>query len=127
MHATSNATADLARELLGTLAADLGAGAVLTGEAVSSRMSGIWSKRPIAAAGIVRPKTTEEVAHVLRLCNDRGQAVVTHGGLTGLVQAGRTEAGDIALSMERMNRIETVDPMGRSACVQAGAPLQSNL
>ncbi|HMM77493.1 MAG TPA: FAD-binding oxidoreductase [Gammaproteobacteria bacterium] len=102
----------------------LGASGVLTGEDVSSRMIHAWRQRPISAACIVRPSTTEEVAAVLKCCNDAGQTVVPHGGLTGLVQGCNVDAADVVLSLERLNRIEEVDAVGRTMTVQAGVPLE---
>ena len=97
---------------------------VLTGEAVSERMIHVWYQRPIEALCIVRPRTTEEVAAVLALCQQHGQAVIPHGGLTGLVQGCNTTPADVVLSLERMNAVEEVDPVGRTMTVQAGVPLQ---
>ena len=97
---------------------------VLTGEDVSERMIHVWYQRPIEALCIVRPRTTEEVSAVLRLCHERGQSVIPHGGLTGLVQGCNCGAEDVVLSLERMDRIEEVDPVGRTMTLQAGVPLQ---
>ena len=97
---------------------------VLTGTDVSSRAAGFWRDDRIRAAAILRPKTTEEVSAVLRICNTAGRAVVAHGGLTGLVHAADTDETDIVLSLERMNRIEDIDTTGRTMTVQAGVPLQ---
>ena len=46
---------------------------------------------------LVRPRTTEQVSAVLRLCHARGQPVVTHGGLTGLVNGADAAANEIVL------------------------------
>jgi FAD/FMN-containing dehydrogenase len=97
---------------------------LLQGAAVSSRAVGIWDSTGIEAAAIVRPRCTEEVAAVLRACNERRQTVTAHGGRTGLVEGQNTIREDIVLSLERMNRIEEVDAAGRTMTVQAGVPLQ---
>ena len=57
-------------------------------------------------------EATEQVSAVLRLCHARGQPVVTHGGLTGLVNGADADARDIVLSLESMNAIERVDVPG---------------
>jgi len=98
--------------------------AVLTGEAVGGRARHVWDPTPLEALAIVRPRSTEEVSVVLALCNEAGQPVVTHGGLTGLCGGDRSTAGDVVLSLERMNRIEEVDAIGRTATVQAGVVLE---
>ncbi|MCE2436629.1 MAG: FAD-binding oxidoreductase [Pseudomonadales bacterium] len=97
---------------------------VLTGEQVRERLSGIWRKDPIQAHAIVRPRTNGEVSRVLELCNLRRQSVVAHGGLTGVVASAVTGPDDLVLSLERMNRIESVDTTNRTMTVQAGTILQ---
>ena len=52
-------------------------------------------------------------------------AIVTHGGLTGLVHGADAAANEVILSMERMRAIETIDPVQRIAVVQAGVTLQA--
>ena len=46
------------------------------------------------------------------------------GGLTGLVQGSVAGKGEIGLSLERMNHIESIDVLGRTMSVEAGATLQ---
>jgi len=106
------------------LRAALGASAVLTGTDVSGRAAGIWRSDTIQAKAIVRPQSTEEVATVMRICHERDQPVVAHGGLTGLVASGLTAKDEIALSLERMTAIEEVHELDRTMVVQAGAILQ---
>ncbi len=111
-------------DILDDIRAVLGAGDILTGDAVSGRAAGIWRSDHIAALAIVRPTTTAEVAAVMRVCHAAGQSVVVQGGLTGLVHGADTGPRDLILSTERMNRIETLDSLGRTMTVQAGVPLQ---
>ena len=113
------------RALLEALEAELGTGAVLTGEAVSERAQGIWRPAPLEALAIVRPKDTREVSFVLRACFEAGQSVIPQGGLTGLVHGADMGPEDLILSLERMNAIEEIDQAGRTVRVQAGVPLQT--
>ncbi len=103
----------------------LGADGVLTGDAVHSRQAGVWRKDTIRANVLVRPRTTEEVSRILAICNARGQSVVAHGGLTGLVKSAITEPDDVVLSLERMNRIEEINTVDRTMVVQSGVILQT--
>ena len=112
-------------ELVQQLVAELGADGVLQGSDVTSRGAGIWRSDNIAAQVLVRPKTTAEVSFVLRLCHQYGQSVVPQGGLTGLVEGGLTTGTDLVLSLERMNQIENIDPLQRTALVQSGVVLQT--
>ena len=111
--------------LIAELRAALGPDAVLTGACVGERAAGIWRHDHVVAGAIVRPATTDEVSTVLRLCHAAGQTVVTHGGLTGLVEGALASPHDIVLSTERMTAIESVNATDRTMCVQAGVRLQS--
>src|SRR6187551_3230904 len=104
------------------LNAIVGEQGMLEGAAVRERASALWHGR-VDAELLVRPRDTGQVAAVLRVCHARGQPVVTHGGLTGLVNGADAAAGEIVLSLESMNAIERVDVSGRSLRAQAGAKL----
>jgi len=79
------------------------------------------------ALAVVRPGSTEEVAAVVRACADAGVAIVPQGGNTGLVGGGMPhETGrEIVLSLQRMNRVLEVDPLGYSMTVEAGCVLRT--
>ncbi len=74
---------------------------------------------------IVRPHNTQEVAAVLKLCNDAGHPVVPMGGNTTMVQGTHRMLDEIAISLERMNEIEEIDEASRTMTVGAGAILQT--
>ncbi|MGA0840457.1 MAG: FAD-binding oxidoreductase [Pseudomonadales bacterium] len=102
----------------------LGAESVLTGAAVQERQAGIWRRDTVQAKAIIRPRNTSEVSTALRVCHAFGQSVIAHGGLTGLVHSADTTPDDIALSLERMTHIESVDPADRTMVVESGVVLQ---
>lgn len=107
------------------LRADLGPAAVLVGNDLDGRVAGTWGlSRALVAEILVRPADTQGVSTTLRICNELSQPVVTHGGLTGVVDGAWAESGDLILSLERMTHIEAVDVVGRTMTVQAGTPLQ---
>ena len=103
----------------------VGAGAVLDAAEVAARPTGVWRPDKLRAAALVRPASTAEVAAVLRWCHEHGVAVVTHGGLTGLVHGADAGPTELILSLERMRAIEHIDPLQRTATVQAGVVLQA--
>jgi len=103
----------------------LDANGILRDEAVASRAVHVWNDEAIKAQAILRPTSTAQVSEIMRICNAAKQPVVAHGGRTGLVQSNVTEAGDVILSLERMNQIEEIDEVGRTMTVQAGVPLQT--
>jgi len=109
---------------LQTLIDIVGADGVLTGDDVRSRSVSWADHSPCQAFAIVRPASTEQVSRVLAACNAAGQPVVPMGGLTGLVRGCVAGPHEIALSLERMHRVESVDPLGRTITLEAGVPLQ---
>lgn len=110
--------------LLSSLRGIVGADGVLTGDAVRQRYPGYFMSA-IGADAIVRPASTEQVSQVLALCNQQRQPVVVQGGMSGWVRGTQTQAGELALSLERLNRIEQVDPLNRTVTLQAGVVLQT--
>jgi FAD/FMN-containing dehydrogenase len=109
-------------ELRADLRAIVGEQGLLAGESVRERAALLFHGH-IEADLLVRPRDTAQVSRVLALCHARGQPVVTHGGLTGLVNGADAAHGELVLSLESMNAIERVDVPGRSMRVQAGAKL----
>src|SRR5712675_777401 len=79
-----------------------------------------------AALAVVRPASTEEVAAVVKLCAAEKVAIVPQGGNTGLVGGGTPDEDgrEIVLSLNRMNRIVEIDPIGYSMTVEAGCILK---
>jgi FAD/FMN-containing dehydrogenase len=110
--------------ILESLRAVLGADAVLGPEQIAERASSYWDPKPMRAAAMVRPRSTAEVAAALKICHEHGQAVVTHGGLTGCVEGATTDAATVVVSLERMGTVEEIDSVGRTATAQAGVSLQ---
>ncbi|MFQ3787282.1 FAD-binding oxidoreductase [Halomonas sp. A29] len=106
------------------LASIVGASNVITGDDVAQRRVDWMTGIPCRAGAIVRPADTAELVDVMKLCHVAGQPVVTHGGLTGLVHGGEAAPDELAISLERMSVIESIDPVGGTMTVQAGTPLQ---
>lgn len=111
-------------ELLDKLADIVGSEHLLRSEQVSQRATHFWDSAPLQALALVRPLDSAQTAAVIRVCHDYGQTVVTHGGVTGLVDGNRSLPSDIILSLERQRAIESIDPVGRTMTVQAGVILQ---
>ncbi|MHA6261769.1 FAD-binding oxidoreductase [Arenibacterium sp. CAU 1754] len=78
----------------------------------------------VTPALVLRPDSTETLSRLMAICHAAQQPVVVQGGMTGLVRAAVPQQGEVVISMERMNRIETLDEQGRTMTVQAGTPLQ---
>jgi FAD/FMN-containing dehydrogenase len=104
----------------------LGTDLVATGDAIPDRRHADWSgvegSKPLA---LLRPRSTEQLATMLRICNEYGQPVVPQGGLTGLAGGACCRPEEVAVSLERMNAIEEIDPVSSTLTVQAGCTLQA--
>lgn len=112
-------------ELTRALAGVLDASGLLRGEAIGPAYSDDISRERCGTPWLVlRPATTAQVSECLRLCHEFGQALVPQGGMTGLVSAGTPADGEIALSTQRMTRIEELDRASATLTVQSGATLQ---
>lgn len=74
---------------------------------------------------VLRPDSTEQVAAILRLCNDAGIGVVPVGGNTSYC-GGATPSADgsqVVVSLARMRRVRAVDPLNYTMIVEAGCVL----
>ena len=71
-------------------------------------------------AAVALPRTTEEVAGVLRVCRELGAPVVARGAGTGLSGGALPFPGCVLLTLSRMNRILEVDADAMTARVQPG-------
>ncbi|WOJ95450.1 FAD-binding oxidoreductase [Congregibacter brevis] len=103
----------------------LSPGGLLTGSDVTGRAAGVWRSDALCALAIARPRSTEEVSKVLKLCSKHKVSVVSQGGLTGLVHGADASPDQLILSLERMRSIESIDPLQRTATVEAGVTLQT--
>lgn len=77
------------------------------------------------AGAVALPATVDEVAVILRAAHAARVGVVPWGGGTGLV-GGQVMTGGplpLILSLERMNRLRSVDPAGNVIVVEAGCIL----
>ncbi|HJV85608.1 MAG TPA: FAD-binding oxidoreductase [Noviherbaspirillum sp.] len=86
-----------------------------------------WRKRFTGKAlAVVKPGSTEEVAAVVRLCNQFRVPVVPQGGNTGLVLGSvPDQSGNaIVLSLTRLNRIRAVDTINNTMTVESGCILE---
>ncbi|TXS92133.1 FAD-binding oxidoreductase [Parahaliea maris] len=112
-------------DLINKLREVLGDDGVLSSGEISSRACSYWDSSPLRARVLLRPRSTAEVSAVLAICHGQGAHVITHGGLTGCVNGVEVSSDQVILSLERMNAVEDIDPIGRTATVQAGAILQT--
>ncbi|NVO15028.1 MAG: FAD-binding oxidoreductase [Rhodoplanes sp.] len=74
---------------------------------------------------VLRPGSTDEVAAILTLASALGVPVVPQGGNTGLVGGQIPFAGEILLSLKRLDRIRDIDPASNTMTCEAGVVLQT--
>lgn len=74
---------------------------------------------------VLRPDATDQVAAILRLCNEARIGVVPVGGNTGYCGAATPspEGNQIVVSLGRMRRVRAVDPLNYAMTVEAGVLL----
>ena len=113
-------------EALRALEEQLGPRGFMLGAQTDERyLVDIKGTRGAMPLAVLRPASTAEVSRALALCHAAGIPVVTQGGRTGLVQSHVPCEGEVVLSMERMNAIETIDADAAMATVQSGVVLQA--
>ncbi|KPF65852.1 hydroxyacid dehydrogenase [Bosea sp. AAP35] len=78
------------------------------------------------AQAVVRPGSTQEVAELVKLAAKTGTRIVPQGGNTGLVggQIPIAEGREIVLSLQRMDKIRSIDAQSDTMTVEAGLTLQ---
>ena len=123
--AQSAAPGEAPSEAVSALREALGAQVVALPDEFGDRRVEDWSGLPGAVPlALIRPRDTSEVAAALEICARYAQPVVTQGGLTGLVGGANLRGDEVALSLDRMNRIVEIDAVSGTMTVQAGTPLQ---
>lgn len=80
-----------------------------------------WTKHfAPAPSAIIFPKTTEQVAHIVRLANTHSICLVPSGGRTGLSAGAVASAGEVVVSFDKMNAIGTFYEADQMVEVEAG-------
>lgn len=70
---------------------------------------------------VVWPQSTEQVVEVMNLAHKRGFNIVPSGGRTGLCGGATATAGEVVLSLQKMNKILSVNRINKTLHCQAGA------
>src|SRR5438552_5955185 len=111
-------------ELLARFAAIVGEKYAVTDPAAQApylvEMRGLYHGRTQL---VLRPGATAEVAAILKLANETKTPIVPQGGNTGLVGGQIPLAGEIVLSLTRLDRIREVDPISNTMTCEAGVVL----
>jgi glycolate oxidase subunit GlcD len=107
--------ASIERDLRAAVAADVVApAAAYLGDETEAR--GVRGR----ADAVALPRTAEEVAEVVAWCYEREVAVVPRGGGTGYAAGAVPLDGGVVLSLERLDRVRSFDPLLWRIHVEAG-------
>ena len=108
------------KSMLAALTEIVGADAVMDGPeaGIVYEFDGSIEKSPPQV--VVLPRTTEQVATIVRLANRLGVPIVPRGAGTGLSGGAVAIKGGILIVLTRMNEILEIDPINRLAVVQPG-------
>ncbi|WP_321796130.1 FAD-binding oxidoreductase [Caballeronia sp. J97] len=122
----SGASTEAFERVIGALRSALGDDGVRTGEAIPDHAMTDWTGHtPTRPAALLLPRSTDEVARALAICNEAGQRVVPQGGMTGLAGGAIAQADEIALSLARFAGIDEIDAASATMTVRAGTTLQA--
>ena len=69
---------------------------------------------------VIKPRTTEEISAVMKLCNEHLIAVTPRGAGTGLSGGALPHKGGVLISMERFNSILTIDERNGQVITEPG-------
>ncbi|GLS21888.1 oxidoreductase [Labrys miyagiensis] len=122
-----NALPPSQQKALAALFAAMPADLLLSDGEALERYSRDWSGdhygRPLAVA---RPRSKEELSLLMGCCYEQQIHVVPQGGLTGLVGAAVASypGGEVVVSLERMNKVRSVNPIDFAMVVEAGCILE---
>jgi FAD/FMN-containing dehydrogenase len=115
-------------DLIAQLRTSLGANAILTDTADKAPFETDWRHlHSHPSLCVALPKTTAQVAATIQLCAAVGVKIVPQGGNTSLVAGAVATPGppQLILSLNRMNKILSLDPVNDTITVQSGATLQA--
>ena len=114
--------------LIEQFGAVLGKQYVLTDDADKVSYLTDWRKRYTGKAlAVLLPKTTDEVASIVKLCAAHHVAIVPQGGHTGFCGGATPDnsGNQVILNLKRMNQIRAIDTANQTITLEAGCILQS--
>lgn len=69
---------------------------------------------------VLKPRTTEEISRIMKLCNEHRIHVTPRGAGTGLSGGALPHLGGVVISMERFNKILDIDEQNLQVTVEPG-------
>ena len=84
-----------------------------------------WFGRKGFARIVARPESVQHLSAVLSFCNSKEISVNIIGGNTGLVGSCLSSSDEVAVSLEKLNRVLEIDTTSSIAVVESGVMLES--
>lgn len=112
-------------DVVAAIEARLGSKYVKQGADAEGYLEDFWGRAHGSALCVALPGNTEDVSAVISICRASGVAVFPQGGNTSTCLGAVPDSGgrSIVLSLSRMNRILSVDPIDGSITAEAGCVL----
>ena len=103
----------------------IGPAYVLTAAADMAAHESGWRGETGKAAAVLKPASTDEIAQILAYAHKHNIRLIPQGANTGLVGASIPDSSGTqgVINLDRLNGIITIDPINRTAHVQAGCRL----
>ncbi len=117
----------VAGDVLDRLKATVGPGGFVEGPEDTAAHSRPWRGKWEGHTPLVlRPKTTEEVAAIVKLCAETRTPIVPQGGNTGVTYGGLPSAdmSEVVVSTSRIRRVRDLDILNDTMTVDAGVVLK---
>lgn len=116
---------DVDRHVVAEIEARLGAKNVRTGADAEGYLEDFWGRARGETLCVALPGSTEEVSYVLAVCHRHKIAVFPQGGNTSTCLGAVPDSSgrSVVLSLARMNRVISIDPLDGSITAEAGCIL----
>lgn len=108
-------------EIIGEIQALLGAAFVFTDDETLAKCSHDETEDlHYEPEVVIKPETAEQIGDLLKFCSERNIAVTPRGAGTGLSGGALPVFGGVLVSMEKMNKITSIDEQNLQATLQPG-------
>ena len=90
-----------------------------------TRDYGVRGDTAVGILALAYPRTTQQIATILKFCNERRIPVQPQGGMTGLAGGGVPVGPCVVVSLERMRAIRELDTDAGTITVEAGVVMEA--
>jgi FAD/FMN-containing dehydrogenase len=119
----------LQNEVIAALAQAVGADVVVEPDAHNvvrhAQDFGVPANSKAEILALTYPRSTQQVASILKFCNERRIAVQPQGGMTGMAGGGVPVGPCVVISLERMRAVKELDVAAGTITVEAGVVMET--